>query len=44
MIYDGKTLFEQKPTYFGLPFDGSPDVQGVGKARYWRATVELNRE
>jgi hypothetical protein len=44
MIYDGKTLFEQKPTYFGLPFDGSPDVQGVGKARYWRETVELKRE
>lgn len=41
MIYDGLLLFEQKPAYFGLPFDGSPDVLGVGKARYWRETVSL---
>lgn len=41
ILYGGKLLFEQKPAYFGLAFDGSPDVQGVGKARYWRETVPL---
>jgi hypothetical protein len=41
ILYGGKLLFEQKPSYFGLAFDGSPDVQGVGKARYWRETVML---
>ena len=41
ILYGGKLLFEQKPSYFGLAFDGSPDVEGVGKARYWRETVTL---
>lgn len=41
ILYSGRLLFEQKPSYFGLAFDGSPDVQGVGKARYWRDTVTL---
>lgn len=41
ILYGGMLLFEQKPSYFGLAFDGSPDVQGVGKARYWRETVTL---
>ena len=41
MFYDGKLLFEQKPAYFGLPFDGSPDVLGIGKARYWREKITL---
>lgn len=41
ILYGGRLLFEQKQNYFGLPFDGSPDVQGVGKARYWRETVDL---
>jgi hypothetical protein len=41
ILYGGKLLFEQKPSYFGLAFDGSPDVQGVGKARYWRETITL---
>ena len=42
ILYDGKPLFEQKPGYFGLAFDGSTDVYGVGKVRYWRDTVMLN--
>jgi hypothetical protein len=41
ILYGGKLLFEQKPAYFGLAFDGSPDVQGIGKARYWRETIML---
>ncbi|UCG27720.1 MAG: hypothetical protein JSV24_12240 [Bacteroidales bacterium] len=39
--YDGKLLFDQKPGYFGLAFDGSSDVSGVGKARYWRDEVKI---
>ena len=39
IFYGGNLLFEQKPSWFGLAFDGSPDVQGVGKVRYWRETV-----
>ena len=41
ILYDGKVLFEQKPSYFGLAFDGSPDVYGVGKVRYWSETVKI---
>ena len=40
-IYDGNLLFNQKPSYFGLAFDGSSDVSGVGKARYWRDEIVL---
>lgn len=35
-VYKGSTLFEQKPNYFGLAFDGKGNVSGVSKARYWR--------
>ena len=41
IFYGGRLLFEQKPSYFGLAFDGSPDVLGVGKARYWRENIIL---
>jgi hypothetical protein len=41
IFFEGKLLFEQKPAFFGLAFDGSPDVLGEGKARYWRETVSL---
>jgi hypothetical protein len=43
-IYEGNLLFEQKSGYFGLAFDGSADVSGVGKARYWRDKVILKNE
>ncbi|MBT3242518.1 MAG: hypothetical protein HN352_05170 [Bacteroidetes bacterium] len=39
-IYKGKELFSQKPNYFGLAFDGSGDVSGISKARYWRSVEE----
>ena len=40
--YDGKTLFQAKPNYFYLSFDGSRDAEGVGKVRYWRAKEVTN--
>ena len=39
--YNGKTLFNQKPNYFYLSFDGSEDKEGVGKVRYWRGEVKI---
>jgi len=40
-IYQGEVLFDQAQGFFGLAFDGSPDVSGAGKARYWRGRIEL---
>ncbi|MDZ7373799.1 MAG: hypothetical protein ONB23_07485 [candidate division KSB1 bacterium] len=37
--YGSETLFQQKPSRYGLAFDGSPDSSGVGKVRYWCDTV-----
>jgi len=31
----------KKPSYFGIAFDGSSDVSGVGKARYWRDEIDI---
>ncbi|MFH1998708.1 MAG: hypothetical protein ABIK28_03460 [Planctomycetota bacterium] len=36
VIYNGSELFRQRPSTFGLAFDGSRDQSGVGKVRYWR--------
>jgi hypothetical protein len=41
ILYSGNLLFEQKPNYFGLAYDGSAEVEGVGKARFWRDTVTI---
>jgi len=41
IVYGTKTLFDQKPSNFGLAFDGTPDGAGIGKARFWRDTVSL---
>ena len=41
-VYKNKTLFEAKPSIFGLAFDASQDRSGVGKLRYWRDSVRLN--
>lgn len=38
--YKNRVLHEQKPAQFGLNFDGSPDLPGVGKLRYWEAEVD----
>lgn len=38
-----KVLVEAEPSLFGLAFDGSPDKPGVGKLRYWRERVDLDR-
>lgn len=40
-FYKDTALFEQLPSYFGLAFDGSPENEGVGKARYWRDEIML---
>jgi hypothetical protein len=40
-IYKDQIIFNQKPTFFGLAFDGSSDESGTGKARYWRDEVQL---
>ncbi len=41
-VYKNKTLFEAKPSIFGLAFDASQDRSGVGKLRYWRDSIQLN--
>jgi hypothetical protein len=40
-FYQGRVLFEQLPSFFGLAYDGAPENAGIGKARYWRDEVEL---
>ena len=40
-MYEDQLLFEQHSGYFGLAFDGSSDVSGVSKARYWRDKVKV---
>lgn len=37
--YKDRVLHEQFPADFGLNFDGSPDLPGVGKLRYWQQEV-----
>ena len=39
--YESNLLFEQQSGYFGLAFDGSSDVSGVSKARYWREKIQV---
>lgn len=41
--YGETALFQQKPTTYGLAFDGSPDGPGIGKVRYWRDGISLGR-
>ncbi len=41
-LYGDNVLFDQKPIFFGLAFDGSSDESGIGKARYWRDTVIID--
>jgi hypothetical protein len=42
-LYGKKVLFEAKPSFFGLAFDASPDSPGIGKVRYWRDEVNLEK-
>lgn len=37
--YKDRVLYEQFPAEFGLNFDGSPDLPGVGKLRYWEEEI-----
>jgi hypothetical protein len=43
MFYDGKLLFSQKPNFYGMAFDGGPEVESIGKVRYWRDSIDLNK-
>ena len=43
MFYGGKLLFKQKSNFYGMPFDGGPEVESISKARYWRDTIDLNK-
>jgi hypothetical protein len=40
---EGRVLFQAGEATFGLAFDGSPEAAGVGKVRYWRDSVKLDR-
>jgi len=40
ITHKGQVLHEQFPAKFGLNFDGSPDLPGVGKLRYWEEEVK----
>lgn len=40
-VYGDHMLLDQKPSLYGLAFDGSPDAPGVGKVRYWRDEIKL---
>lgn len=42
--YGEQVLYDPKPAMFGLAFDGSPDMPGVGKIRYWRDEVILQEQ
>jgi hypothetical protein len=43
-LFKDKILIEAKPSLFGLAFDASPDQAGIGKLRYWRDEVELEKK
>jgi hypothetical protein len=42
-FYDERVLFEAKPSFFGLAFDAGPDSPGIGKVRYWRDEINLEK-
>jgi hypothetical protein len=39
--YEEQILYEGRPSYFYLAFDGSRDASGIGKMRYWRGQVQV---
>jgi hypothetical protein len=36
-------LFEAKSSFYGLAFDASPYAGGLGKLRYWKDEIDINR-
>ncbi|UCE40851.1 MAG: hypothetical protein JSV17_15620 [Candidatus Aminicenantes bacterium] len=42
-FFKEKPLFEAKSSYYGLAYDASPDKGGLGKLRYWKDEVNINR-
>jgi hypothetical protein len=41
--YLGKKIFEQKKGFYGLNYDGGPDMESTGKVRYRRESIDLNK-
>ena len=42
-FFKDKPLFEAKSSFFGLSFDASPYTGGIGKLRYWKDEIDINR-
>jgi hypothetical protein len=41
--FKDKSLFEAKSSYYGLAYDASPDKGGLGKLRYWKDEVDIDK-
>jgi hypothetical protein len=42
-FFKERPLFEAKSSFYGLAFDASPYSGGLGKLRYWRDEVNINK-
>jgi hypothetical protein len=42
-FFKDKPLYEAKSSFYGLAFDASPYTGGLGKLRYWKDEVDINR-
>ena len=42
--FQGKLLYQQPTSYFGLNFDGKSDRPGIGKARLWRDKIKVTSD
>lgn len=42
-LWNDQLLYQGKPGYFGLAYDGTPVMEDYGKSRYWRAKVDIGR-
>jgi len=43
-LFQNKLLIEAKPSLYGLAFDASPDKAGIGKLRYWKDEVDIEKK
>jgi hypothetical protein len=42
-FFKDRPLFEAKSSFYGLAFDASPYTGGLGKLRYWKDEVDINK-
>lgn len=42
-FFQNRSLFEAKSSFYGLAFDASPDKGGLGKLRYWRDEIDIEK-